>query len=115
MTFDVDLTVRSEHYIPPDVLVEHIAVALKSLNFTGKIDITMNSATKPHPFDGPEVFDDSPQLEEYTGPKRDFATGGFLPFASLVDPFPLTTNAIDALRDALRDARKGTRKDTRDE
>lgn len=83
MTHTVGLTVRTENYVPPDVLVEHLAVAMQALHFTGKIDIIVNSVyseTKAHPFDGPEVFDDSPQLEEYSGPKPEepkFANGGY--------------------------------------
>lgn len=83
MTHTVALTVRTENYVPPDVLVEHLAVAMQALHFTGKIDIIVNSVyseTKAHPFDGPEVFDDSPQLEEYSGPKPEepkYATGGY--------------------------------------
>lgn len=50
-----DLTVRSEEPIPEDVLVEHVAVALRDFKFTGKVDVQV---ARQHPFDGPEVFDD---------------------------------------------------------
>lgn len=79
-----NLAVRTENPVPPDVLIEHIAVALRDFHFLGKVGINMTSAAttetyenKAHPFDGPEVFDDSPQLEEYTGPRGTHAEGGF--------------------------------------
>lgn len=53
-----DLTVRSEEPIPEDVLVEHVAVAMRDLQFTGKVDVQV---ARQHPFDGPEVFDDEPK------------------------------------------------------
>lgn len=49
------LRITSEHDIPDDVLVEHIAVALRDFEFAGKVDVKM---ARQHPFDGPEVFDD---------------------------------------------------------
>ena len=65
------LTVRSEHPIPHDVLVEHIAVALRDFRFAGKVDVQM-----AHPFEtGPVLFDDE-QAEEYTGPQP-LSNGGY--------------------------------------
>lgn len=102
-----NLAVRTEHPVPPDVLIEHLAVALRDFHFLGKVGINMTSAAttetyenKAHPFDGPEVFDDSPQLEPYDGPRGTHAEGGFM---GLADPFPLTTHAIDYLKDSRRD------------
>lgn len=68
------LTVWTENYVPPDVLVEHLAVALQSLNFTGRIAINMAGYEAPNkvtPFSNPNnvVFDDEPQLEPYSGPQ----------------------------------------------
>lgn len=85
-----NLAVRTEHPVPPDVLIEHLAVALRDFNFLGKVGINMTSAAttetyenRAHPFDGPEVFDDSPQLEPYTGPRpaqlNKPSPGGYLP------------------------------------
>lgn len=106
MTSTYGLTVRTENVVPPDVLVEHIAVCLKSLNFTGKVDITMNNvyideATEITPFSNPSnvVFDDVVKSEPYTGP---LPAGGItdvkverdLP----EDPYPLTSRAVDFLR-----------------
>lgn len=118
MTNTYNLTIETQAAIPHDVLVEHIAVCLNSLNFTGRVNITMNSATasKPrqHPFDGPEVFDDTPLPGEYSAPREKVITkseiqggytggtvheGSFMP----VDPYPNVTRALDALR-ADRDA-----------
>lgn len=66
---EYQITISVEHFIPPDVLVEHIAVALRDLHFTGKSNITMDNAPThwSHPFDGPEVFDDTPKPELATG------------------------------------------------
>lgn len=81
-----DLLIESQFRIPHDVLVEHLSVAMRELNFTGRVNITMTNATeKPHPFDGPEVFDDSPELERFAGP---------------ADPYPLVTRAVDALKES---------------
>lgn len=102
-----NLAVRTENPVPPDVLIEHLAVALRDFHFLGKVGINMTSAAttetyenEAHPFDGPEVFDDSPQLEPYDGPRGTHAEGGFM---GLADPFPLTTHAIDYLKDSRRD------------
>lgn len=67
------LTVRSEHPIPHDVLVEHIAVALRDFRFAGKVDVQM-----AHPFETGTVLFDDEQAEEYTGPQpRQYANGGY--------------------------------------
>lgn len=69
MTNFYNLTIDTQYHVPHDVLMEHIAVALRDLNFTGRVNIIMNSATtstpRQHPFDGPEVFDDAPLPGEY--------------------------------------------------
>lgn len=65
---ELRITVRSDEPIPPDVLVEHIAVALRDFRFAGKVDVQMTS-----PFANPSnvAFDDDVQLEPYTGPHAD--------------------------------------------
>lgn len=130
-----NVTVRTENYIPPDVLIEHFAVALRAFNFAGKVDVKMASATttrthenRPHPFDGPEVFDDKPQLEPYSGPRGtvdegSFHSGGYtgtgdgkyqpagvvhkgdyiitpdtMEAIGIIDPYPRTTEVIAALQ-----------------
>lgn len=79
----VTLTVRSEHPIPRDVLIEHIAVALRDFEFAGKRDIVA------HPFDIPSnvVFDDTPLNDEEL---------------TALDPFPMVTRALDALKERNR-------------
>lgn len=86
------VSVRSESPIPHDVLIEHIAVALRDFAFAGKVDVKM-----AHPFDNPDnvVFDDEPKLEEYTGTHSE---GGFLP----ADPYPTLTRALDSLKGIIR-------------
>lgn len=129
MTNSYNLTIETQHPIPHDVLVEHIAVCLNSLNFTGKVNITMNSATstrpRQHPFDGPEVFDDDVQLEPYTGPRETVLTkkqiqdkafndgmDALQAFARVAsksvsdmpeDPYPNVTRAISSLKAARGD------------
>ena len=110
MTNLYNVAVRTEHPVPPDVLVEHLAVAIRAFNFTGKVDISMTSATtdqtfenKAHPFDGPEVFDDTPQHEDYEGPRRVIHKGETVyDKASITgapaDPYPLVTRVVDAIR-----------------
>lgn len=122
MTAAYDLTVRSENPIPPDVLIEHIAVALQQFNYTGKVQITMNNVTyydeataEITPFSNPSnvVFDDVVKSEPYTGP---LPAGGITdvdvqradigpemtihPFPA--DPYPLTSRAVDFLRNLRR-------------
>lgn len=128
MTNLYNVAVRTEHPVPPDVLVEHIAVAIRAFNFTGKVDISMTSATtdqtfenKAHPFDGPEVFDDTPQHEDYEGHRGGFAAGGYTgskyqPVGTVhkgefhfpkdtimggpapADPYPLLTRVMEVVR-----------------
>ena len=114
---EYNLSVTSENAIPPDVLVEHLAVALRSLNFTGKIGITMNSTTVhgsgkttwDHPFDGPEVFDDDPKPVKfaeggYTGSM--WQEGEFTVVSQPTDPYPLTTEAAMQLKEARDEQRR---------
>lgn len=89
---ELRITVRSDEPIPPDVLVEHIAVALRDFKFAGKVDVQMTS-----PFANPSnvAFDDDVQLEPYTGPHAD----DDLP----ADPYPFVTRWLDQLRGRRRD------------
>lgn len=89
---DYHLIVSSEQPIPHDVLIEHLAIALRDFNFTGKTDIKM-----AHPFDTPTnvKFDDDVQTEPYTGTHSE---GSFTP----ADPYPLTTRVIDAIKGRKR-------------
>lgn len=84
-----DLTVRSENPIPEDVLVEHIAVALRDFKFTGKVDVQV---ARQHPFDGPEVFDD------YFAPKVPMV-GTVNEGSFISDPYPNVTEAAMQLRE----------------
>ena len=53
---------------PADVLVEHMGFTIRQdFKETKLADIKV----RQHPFEGPEVFDDTPQREEYTGPRRE--------------------------------------------
>lgn len=91
-----NLEIVTEGYVPSDVLIEHLAVAMRDFRFLGKNGITLLSAgtidveepkvARQHPFDGPEVFDDKPRLED-SFPE---------------DPFPLTTQVIDRLKETRR-------------
>lgn len=78
---DYPLRITTENPIPDDVIVEHIAVALRDFKFAGKVDVQM---ARQHPFDGPEVFDD------------------YVPAGMPEDPFPLTTQVIDKLKETRR-------------
>lgn len=121
------VSVRSNTPIPHDVLIEHIAVALRDFKLAGKIDVQM-----AHPFDNPNnvLFDDEPQLEEYTGMHREgsFSSGGEVPETidartlydgrsvlrtegaavellremGVTDPYPFVTRALDALKSKRR-------------
>lgn len=102
------LTVRTENHVPSDVLVEHLAVALRDFKFLGKYNITVDRQTHPeadmtrnHPFEGPEVFDDEP--------KPKYADGGYVPgthgegrFAAYLAPKEtvLTKAQVEALSNA---------------
>lgn len=123
--YDYFITVRSEGPVPQDVLVEHIAVALRDFKevkmtvlprvvtaeagfdimkeFQMSFDPSKLKAAdgaeeremdewerellglkpeKPHPFDGPTVFDDAPlNKAELTA----------------LDPYPLVTRALSSL------------------
>lgn len=80
------LTVRSSEPIPHDVLVEHLAVALRDFKQTKTLEIQMS-----HPFADKSnvVFDDTVKTEDYTGPVPR-------------DPYPLVTRALDFLRGEKR-------------
>lgn len=84
------ISVTSENSIPEDVLVEHIAVALRDFKFAGKVDVEM-----AHPFDNPAnvVFDDDVKTEEYTGPTGTHVEGGFIP-ASVIAKLDLTGTPV---------------------
>lgn len=98
MTPVYDLTVRSEEPIPEDVLVEHVAVALRDFKFTGKVDVQV---TRQHPFDGPEVFDDEPFPTFFAPQPPATGTANEGSF-TIVDPYPLTTEAAMQLKEARR-------------
>lgn len=114
MTASYSLTVRVEHPIPPDVLIEHLAVALQQFNYTGKVRIDMNNvtyrdeATEITPFSNPNnvVFDDVVKSEPYTGP---LPAGGIsdtqMESELPADPYPLTSRVVDYLRG--RNSRNG--------
>lgn len=96
------LTVRTGKPIPRDVLVEHLAVALRDLKFLGGYYITCDKVqeepmARQHPFDGPEMFDD------YFAPKPPTTgtanEGGF----TAIDPYSNVTEAAFQLREAKRD------------
>lgn len=101
------VSVRSDHPIPPDVLIEHMAVALRDFKETPGLEISM------HPFDDKTnvLFDDKVQTEEYSGPNAE-PTAGELLIAYVAaekaqadkldgapaDPFPLVTRVLDKLK-----------------
>jgi hypothetical protein len=72
----ITLKIETEKNVPADVLIEHIAVALKKLipAKEAKPDFTVTLVgSKTHPFDGPELFDDVRSV-----PYDLFASGGVL-------------------------------------
>ena len=96
------LVVLSENPIPTDVLIEHVAVALRDFEFAGKVGVMA------HPFDDPTnvVFDDY-KVE----PTGTHAEGGFTSGANWTppqisdgpaDPYPLVTRALDFLKGQKR-------------
>lgn len=84
------LKLHSEQPVPQDVLVEHIAVALRAFQEVKVTVLPQVTTVEPvdppiptprvHPFDGPEVFDDY----------------------GLDDPYPTLTRALDSLAAARR-------------
>lgn len=87
------LEVVSEGHIPHDVLIEHLAVALRAFQFLGKNSIALRGTSttqkepevaRNHPFEGPEVFDD------------------YIPADMPEDPFPLTTQVVDRLKETRK-------------
>lgn len=90
------LTVRTGKPIPRDVLVEHLAVALRDLKFLGGYYITCDKVqeepmARQHPFDGPEMFDDEP--------KPKFVETIFTHPGTPVDPYPNVAEAAFQLRE----------------
>lgn len=82
------LTVRTEAPVPHDVLVEHVAVALRDFHFAGRTGVSFDSfhqeevetdftMARQHPFDGPEVFDDEPKPEYMREPPTTKSLSGF--------------------------------------
>jgi hypothetical protein len=76
--------------IPDDVLVEHLAHAVRQIvdpakkrDRRGRVDVTLSNVDRgrAHPFEGPEVNDDLPEDDdpevEYTADGR-YARGGYL-------------------------------------
>lgn len=109
MTNFYNLTIDTQYHVPHDVLMEHIAVALRDLNFAGRVNIIMNSATtstpRQHPFDGPEVFDDKPLPGEYEAPREKVFTKAEIQDATSGNGM----NVLDALATVARIARgRGT-------
>lgn len=93
------LEIVTEGYIPHDVLIEHLAVAMRDFQFLGMNSIALRGTSttqkepevaRNHPFEGPEVFDDY-----IPGTARE---GSFMP----ADPFPLTTQVIDRLKETRK-------------
>lgn len=81
---------------PADVLIEHLAYAIASdFKETKLTDIKVRN----HPFEGPEVFDDYPQLEAFDKPQvAPMTTGTELP----ASPWPNIDRAIRAVRKKFR-------------
>lgn len=114
------LEVTSEHAIPPDVLIEHLAVALREFKFAGKTSIALRGQTttlehkmetktvRNHPFEGPEVFDDyfapKPPTTGTVNEGSFLAPGAPGSFETQLpeDPYPLTTRVIDAIKETRR-------------
>lgn len=88
------LRITTENEVPDDVLVEHIAVALRDFKFAGKVDVQM---ARNHPFEGPEVFDDYRPASP-----TDVGAQELLEEMGVEDPFPLTTQVIDRLKETRR-------------
>ena len=60
----IALTFTFGRGVPPtDVLVEHLAYTVRNDFKESEL-----MAIRNHPFEGPEVFDDEPQLEEFESP-----------------------------------------------
>lgn len=95
------LRITSENDIPDDVLVEHIAVALRDFEFAGKVDVKM---ARQHPFDGPEVFDDYAPGTSAEGSfsPTDIGARELLENSGIEDPYPLTTRVVDKLKETRR-------------
>lgn len=106
------LEVASENPIPPDVLIEHLAVALREFKFAGETSIALRGQTttlehnmaRQHPFDGPEVFDDYKPgtSQEGSFSPTDVGARELLAESGVEDPFPLTTQVIDRLKETRR-------------
>lgn len=77
MTDSYTALIVTENHIPSDVLADHLQNSLRDFRFAGdtSVAIASHKQTKPHPFDGPVVFDDEP-----------------------ADPFPLVTRVVEKLR-----------------
>lgn len=88
------LRITTENEVPDDVMVEHIAVALRDFKFAGKVDVQM---ARNHPFEGPEVFDDYKPASA-----TDVGVQELLEDMGVEDPFPLTTQVIDRLKETRR-------------
>lgn len=91
-SYDVHIT--TEEPVPDDVMIEHIAVALRDFNFAGKVDVQM---ARNHPFEGPEVFDDYKPASA-----TDVGVQELLEDMGVEDPFLLTTQVIDRLKGTRR-------------
>lgn len=79
-------TVTSDNRIPAQVLTEHLQDSVRQLRHAGnpQVELFGFHEPKPHPFDDPTnvVFDDEPAPGEIDH----------------LDPYPLTTRVLDALR-----------------
>lgn len=118
------LTVRTENNVPADVLVEHLAVALRSFHFLSLIGITIDSVTHPeetmtrnHPFEGPEVFDDEPKPASGSLASGGYVTGthGEGSFTEIHEGYPPSyPRMTEKQRDYLIElAKKAVRVDSR--
>ena len=108
------LEVVSENYIPPDVLLEHLAVAMRDFNFLGQNSIAIKGTdtkqtgeqkvARQHPFEGPEKFDDyvPGTHQEGSFSPTDVGAQELLESIGVEDPYPLTTQVIDKLKETRR-------------
>lgn len=90
MTEPITLTFAFAKGTPPaDVLIEHLAYHIRN-----DLQETELTTVRNHPFEGPEMFDDYIQTEEFVAPEH--TDGG----VKLDSPWPHVDGAIRGLRNS---------------
>lgn len=100
-TYELEITTKRD--LPTDVLVEHVAYALRGIvdpnkrrAHEGDVTVKVVNVKRPrqHPFEGPEVFDDEPRKHRFNEYTPHHTVDYRAPVTSITDPLSQVFRAI---------------------